>query len=285
MREIYEGKNGLISRAEWQGLIEELRGESERGETINEQHPAERVIRKDLNKAVLNRAKKENAVLFSGGIDSTIIAYILKTNNRKLSCYTIGLKDSPDIKYAKIISNEYNLPTTIKEVRTDEVIKAVEEVKKIFKTDNKVEISIATTEYLALSLINESEKKSVFTGLGSEEIFAGYQRHLKAKEENKDINETCWKGLRTMYDKDLIREYKLSRFFHTNEKTPFMDRQLIIDAMRISGDLKIIGNIKKFVLRQAAGIIGISRDYTMRPKKAAQYGSRVNKIVMKYLKE
>ena len=41
------------------------------------------------------------AILFSGGVDSTILAAILKNLNRKFTCYTAGFPGSKDITWSE----------------------------------------------------------------------------------------------------------------------------------------------------------------------------------------
>ncbi len=285
MEEIFLKKEKLITEEEWVKLIDELRKEADRKGKIDNSK-AIKEIKDGLIKAVMKRADEMvNAILFSGGIDSTIIAKILKDNNRKIKCYTVGLKDSPDIEYSKKISEDYNFPIIIREISKEEIERAIPKVQSIIKTENKVETSIATVEYFGLEIIKSEGFSATYSGLGSEEIFAGYNRHLEANKENKDLNEECWKGLKSMYERDLIREYNLSKYFGIKPKTPFLDRDLIIKAMRVNGDMKIVNSTKKFVLRKASEQLGIREEYAMRPKKAAQYGSKINKVVMKYLRK
>ncbi len=284
MEEIFLKKEELITKEEWVGLIESLQRGTNKKERIKDSEAVEEVKEK-LTKAVLERAEEGiNAVLFSGGIDSTIIAKMLKDNNVKIKCYTVGLTGSPDIEYSKRISKEYKFPIVIKEVSKEEIERVIPIVQSVIKTDNKVETAIATVEYFGLELIKSEGFTSAYAGLGSEEIFAGYNRHMEAKKEKKDLNEECWRGLKNMYERDLIREYRLNKYFGIKPKTPFLDKELITTAMRIRGEMKIVNSIKKFVLRKSAEQIGIREEYAMRPKKAAQYGSKINKIVMRYLR-
>ncbi len=282
MKEIYEAEKGLVSYEKWVKTIGELKEKTKELGQIKTEEEAEEIIKKILTDAVIKRSKKKNALLFSGGVDSSTIAIIMKNKGIHFTCYSVGLKGSPDIEYAKRIARDYNLKVRIKELKEEEIRNAIEKVKKIIMTDNKVEIAIATVSYFALNMIKE---KNVFTGLGSEDIFAGYQRYLNALKEKKDINEECWNGLKTTYERDLIRESRLAKFFGIKARTPFMDKEVIINAMRISPELKIKDGLKKWILRRTSEDLGLKKEYAERPKKAAQYGSRINKVVMKLLKD
>ena len=103
--------------------------------------------------------------------------------------------------------------------------------------------------------------------MGSEEIFAGYERHKKSK----DVNEECWNGLRKMYERDLIRDNLIAGKYKINFLTPFLDEELIKEAMSIPGNLKLNDKNNKLILREISSeLLG---KFALRKKKAAQYGS------------
>jgi len=56
--------------------------------------------------------------------------------------------------------------------------------------------------WLQLRWLKKDKCDIVLSGLGSEEIFAGYQRHKEAL----NINKECLHGLRMMYERDLYRD-------------------------------------------------------------------------------
>jgi len=51
--------------------------------------------------------------------------------------------------------------------------------------------------------------------------------------------------------------------------------------MKIDSSLKIKGEHKKVILRMAAEDIGLIKEFCWRKKKAAQYGSKVNRTMGK----
>jgi asparagine synthase (glutamine-hydrolysing) len=114
-----------------------------------------------------------------------------------------------------------------------------------------------------------------FSGLGSEEIFAGYDRHAKSE----DISEECWRGLEGMRARDLVRDASVGKALGITLLTPFLDEEVIVEAMRIPGREKIVGEHKKAVLRQAAEELGLPREIAWRRKQGAQYGSRFDKAL------
>jgi len=120
-----------------------------------------------------------------------------------------------------------------------------------------------------------------FGGLGSEEIFAGYNRH----DKSEDINEECWKGLNQMWQRDLVRDCALANSTGVTVSTPFLDRDLILESMAIPGEEKIKGDVKKHILREIAEELGLPHEFAFRKKQAAQYGSKIDKAMQRLTKE
>ena len=119
--------------------------------------------------------------------------------------------------------------------------------------------------------------KHLFSGLGSEEVFAGYQRHKDA--ENKQAE--CWKGLFSMYERDLLRDVAIAKNEKITFSTPFLDKELIGVAMKISDKLKIGDKNAKIILRETAEELGLPKEIAWRKKKAAQYGSKFDRAILR----
>jgi asparagine synthase (glutamine-hydrolysing) len=117
----------------------------------------------------------------------------------------------------------------------------------------------------------------LFSGLGSEELFAGYQRHKLAKDKQAE----CWQGLLNMYERDLLRDNAISSATKVALLTPFLDEQLISAAMRVPAKYKIDDSGSKLILREIAQDLRLPKDIAWRGKRAAQYGSRLDKAIDK----
>lgn len=121
-----------------------------------------------------------------------------------------------------------------------------------------------------------------FGGLGSEEVFAGYQEHALAE----DVNEACWKGLSgRLYERDFTRDAALGKALNVQVRCPFLDDDVIVTAMGIPGERKIVGEHKKAILREIAEELGLPREIAWRKKMAAQYGSGFDKALERLAKK
>lgn len=239
-----------------------------------------------LENAVGRLAPREKfGILFSGGVDSAFIAHICKNLGRDFVCYTAGLKENglkvaDDIVWAEKAAKEMGLSLKKREIGLAGLGKCAENVVRVIHSANVVKVGVAVPLFLAMEMAKKDGITSVFSGLGSEEIFAGYERHAKAA----DINSECRKGLEMLEERDLERDRRLASYFGVELKLPFLDRELVDYALKIPGEIKIKGEIKKYILREAALESGMPRDIAFRKKQAAQYGSNFDRGIAKLAK-
>ena len=66
---------------------------------------------------------------------------------------------------------------------------------------------------------------------------------------------------------------------------PFLDFNVIKTAMGLPPELKLKDQHKKYVLRLIAKDFSLPEKIVWRPKKAAQYGSRIDKIISSLAKQ
>lgn len=241
------------------------------------------VLRKELAGLVINSVSKnildeKFGILFSGGIDSSLIALICKQLEVDFTCYCVGYQEKKskmpeDIVYAKKVAKHFGFKLKYKLYNLKEVEKAISELKKILGTyTNVVNIGVGLVEYFSLEL---SKEKRLFSGLGSEEIFAGYERH-----KVKDINKECLNGLKGIYERDIVRDTKISKHFKIKFLTPFLDKDLVEYSLKIPAKYKLNKNNNKIILRLVAKDLGLGI-FSERKKRAAQYGSRFDKALYK----
>ena len=239
--------------------------------------PNKALLKKSLISSI-QKLPNNFGLLFSGGLDSNIIALLSKKAKKQFTCYCIGLENSQDLAWAKKSAKLLKIKLKTKILTLKEVESALKKVIKLLKTNDVTKISIALTIYLALKITKE---KSIVTGLGSEEIFAGYERHKKSFTSEKSLFKESWQGLKRCYKNDISRDLKISKLFKKQILTPFLDKDLIIAAMNISPKDKIKNNQKKYILRKISIELGLPKELAFRPRKAAQYGSNILKALDK----
>ena len=286
--EIFIKNNSLIKKDEWEKLILSIETKFENLETNKER--AKRKISQLIEKAIISRAENLDkfGILFSGGVDSTLIAFLCKKYNYNFTCFTIGLENSHDIEYALRIAKKYGLDLKYKILSLDEFEKILKNTIKILQNADIVWASVGSVLYAASLLAVQNNIKILFGGLGTEEIFAGYQRHEEAlkTDDFESVHKESWNGLKNMWQRDLMRDFKIANQVGVELRTPYMDANIIQEAMNVSPIFKISKEEKKIILREIAEDFGLDREFAWRKKKAAQYGSNfvkgIDKLAAKY---
>ncbi|MGY5149345.1 MAG: asparagine synthase C-terminal domain-containing protein [Candidatus Nitrosopumilus sp. bin_68KS] len=213
---------------------------------------------------------KSNLIALSGGLDSSIIAYFLK--NRKPKAIAIIAEDfvSTDLTYCQRIAKEFDLHLTIFQVKTSMILEAVEETIKILKNFNDIEIRNNVVMYLAIKWAKDNGEKSIITGDGADELFAGYN-FLINKPENEleaEITRVC----SVMH----FPTQKIGKEIGINIESPFLKDTVMELAKKIPVDMKVRNENNqrhgKWILRKTFERF-LPQQITWREKSPMQDGS------------
>jgi len=192
---------------------------------------------------------KSKWIALSGGLDSSILAYVLK--EQKPQAITIITKDflGTDLTYAQIVAKHTELPLSLMQVNMEEVLDSINETIKILRNFNDIEIRNSIVPYMYLNSLKKKGVNSVITGDGADEIFAGYNFLLKKSDD--DIIEELERIKKIMHfpSKDIAKELDMT------VETPFLNKDVISfsDSIPISKkiNLKKEKKVGKWILRKA----------------------------------
>lgn len=236
-----------------------------------------------VEKSILKRIPQTKfGLLFSGGIDSTLIAYILKKNKYNFICYTTAVEDKlmlepEDLVMSKKIAKELDLNLKIINITETKIKNQLPLIIPLIEEANVVKTEVALAFFPACIQAKNDGCKVIFSGLGSEEIFAGYNRH----KQSLYINKECIAGLLLLHERDLYRDDVITMYNNLELRLPYLDSDLVKYALRIPSKFKIKDNLTKNILRISAQKIGLNREFSLRKKKAAQYGTNISKALAK----
>lgn len=229
----------------------------------------------------------ELGLLFSGGVDSTMVAAALQELGKDFTAYTSGIQhgnvNAPrDMDWAHKIAEKMGLELKSYEASLGEVEEELPKIADWISTTSVVKNGVALPFHFALQINQEEvpgDEKVVMSGLGSEQLYAGYHR------QQGYLNKECLSGLRSIFERDLYRDNVISFRNGYELRVPFLDHNLVEHALTIPEDYKVRDGYRKYVLRKAAEKLGVPEEVVWRGKTAAQYGSNFDKAIDRLAKD
>jgi len=194
-------------------------------------------LRKKLIEAVPQ--KKGCGLLFSGGLDSSVIAAI----NPGVKAITISLETyGADIDYSTRVADFVKTERLHRPVGVPEALEAIPDVIRILKSfDPAIPNDLAV--YFGLKKAKDLGLKEVLTGDGSDEIFGGYS----FMRDMADLPAYIRKISQNMW----FSSNKMAEFFGITLIQPFMQKNIVDFALEVPVELKIKEDHGKWILRKA----------------------------------
>jgi asparagine synthase (glutamine-hydrolysing) len=241
------------------------------------------VIAKELNavldKAVAGRIRSDNiGSWLSGGLDSSTICALAARHTGRLKTFSAGLKDAPDLEYARemarfIKSDHHEVIVTI-----DDLLKALPLVIYHLESFDALLVRSSITNFLVAKLASDYVSE-VFSGEGGDELFAGYDylKSLKMEELGDElINITA-----SLHNTALQRVDRCASAHGTVPHVVFTDPAVVEFALRIPVEYKIHDNIEKWILRKALEGM-LPETVFRRPKVKFWEGAGVKELISEY---
>jgi len=206
-----------------------------------------------------NTTERPVACLLSGGLDSSLVAalvsnYFREYQNRQIETYSIGLKESEDIKYAKIVADYIGSNHTEIIVTEREMFEAIPEVIKAIESYDTTTVRASIGNYLIGKYISaNSDAKVIFNGDGADELFGGYLYMHKCLNDNEFDKETR-RLLKDIHLFDVLRSDKSISSNGLEPRTPFLDKTFVNYVLSIPSHIRNHNNFgkpEKYLLRES----------------------------------
>jgi asparagine synthase (glutamine-hydrolysing) len=205
--------------------------------------------------AVEKRLMSERPVgyFLSGGLDSSLISAIgAKASSTPIRTFSIGIGDSPDLKYARIVSDCIGSDHTEITFTIEQGLEAIKDVIWSLETYDCTTIRASVPMYLMSKYVRENtDIKVILSGEGADELFGGYLYLHYAKSEDTFQDETL-SLLRSVNMHDVRRADRCTSSHGLELRVPFFDQALIKHVLCIDPKLKMPRDcMEKKILRQA----------------------------------
>lgn len=213
------------------------------------------------------------ALLLSGGLDSSILASILHPEYS----VTAGFgKDAPDLAYANQIARRYSKRHVEVIFEQEEMLELIEQVVQIFQTFDPIEIRNSCVAFAAINQAKNDGYSKIMTGDGSDELFAGYNYLKRYHSDLSRLQEEMSHLWEVMH----FSSKKIGEHIGVEIKTPFIDREFMQFAKSMDIDRKIGEHAKqkygKFILRLCFET-RLGENIVWRPKLAQEQGASTDR--------
>ncbi len=245
-----------------------------------------------LGKAFKKRLKDSRiAVSFSGGIDSSVTARMLELSGAKPTLVTISSALKKDelshaIKAAKALGMDH----IVREVDEEELRRLIPEITFIIEEANVMKAGVGMAFLLTSREAFKSNIRRLFTGQGSDELFCGYDKFIRALREKGAYaaRRLVYELILKAYDINLERDFKACISQKVHVLHPFMDLEVLEFSLRIPLKYKIASledKLRKRIVRKVGSKLGLPDFIIEKPKKAVQYGTGIDRVIRKTAKK
>jgi asparagine synthase (glutamine-hydrolysing) len=216
-------------------------------------HTGYKVVANELKSvietAIKNRISSDSAgVWLSGGLNSSSIAALARPHVKSLHTFTAGLKDAPDLMYAKEVatyigSNHHTIDISLRSMldTLPDVVYQLESFDTQLIRSGIINLSVA---YVTSDYVSE-----VFTGEGGAALFAAFE-HPKSLPESL-IDNSLNDMKRSLHNTVLQRVDRSASAFGTTAHVIFADPEVFGFALRIPLEMKLKDGVDKWILRKA----------------------------------
>jgi asparagine synthase (glutamine-hydrolysing) len=219
-------------------------------------------LRHLLFNAVRKRLQGDRPVgcLLSGGLDSSIVAFILTKllGPENVRTYSVGMRDpgqtgeqhrSLDCRYAEIVAKHLGTVHTEVSFTPQDGFEAIGEVIRALETYDITTVRASVPMYILSQYIKKETKDTIiFSGEGSDELFAGYLYFKKAPSLSALLleSQTLIKELPYF---DVLRADRCVSSNGLEVRVPFLDVHVVEFAKRMGEDKAPVDNVEKYHLR------------------------------------
>ncbi|UCH04420.1 MAG: asparagine synthetase B [Candidatus Thorarchaeota archaeon] len=236
-------------------------------------------------RASLERIRgRDAAVLFSGGVDSSLAAKLAQEVCGNVVLYTTRTEDSHDKRVAEMSAESLGIKLVQVDMPPDTVWEAVPSVIWAIESSSVMDIEIALPFFLAARQAAYDGLELIVSGQGPDELFAGYARHLRVFEEKgaMALNEQLWKEVSVTHEVNIERDERAIAFHELEAFFPYLNPGFMELALAAPGEWKIkpeSNPSRKILFRELAQVLGLPREIALLPKRATQYSSGSSKVL------
>ncbi len=235
------------------------------------------------------RGLEKVAIAFSGGVDSSIVAFLASKLGVKVTLFHVSLENQEETEEAVEAAEALDLPMEIDLFKDSDVENTLPRVVSLIEETDPVKASIGVPFYWTAEKAAEAKFKTVLAGQGADELFGGYQRYVNGycQDGAEKTRENMYHDVVNIHQSNLERDLKITGSFDVELRLPFASYNIAEFALELPLECKIEqkpDTLRKLVLRKMAQNLGVPAVIADKPKKAVQYSTGINDAVKRIAK-
>jgi asparagine synthase (glutamine-hydrolysing) len=210
-------------------------------------------IRETLEETVVKRLMSDVPLgaFLSGGLDSSIIAALVRKHMDRLHTFSVGIEGSRDLEAARLVSSHLDTIHHEYILTEEEVRKKLPEIIYHLESFDQDLVRSAIPCYFT-SRLAADYVKVILTGEGADELFGGYG-YYKSIENQEFLHRELRRSVTSLHNINLQRVDRMTMAHAIEGRVPFLDLSMILLGQTIPPEMKIMGSppIEKWILRKA----------------------------------
>lgn len=176
------------------------------------------------------------AVLFSGGIDSTLVVHYARKIDPALRGYIVAGGASPDLAFARQYADQtgFELREVSADLGATALLAQIETVVGVVEAFEPAIIRHAVYNYAAAKRMHEDGYRVALCGEGADELFVGYEPLEQAFTRSNEMGSFAQiQCLAMMHRANLQRVDRCAMRFEIEMREPLLDRSVVAYARKL----------------------------------------------------
>jgi asparagine synthase (glutamine-hydrolysing) len=224
------------------------------------------------------------AIFFSGGLDSSLLAWACAMAGLQPLLLSAGVEGSKDLTDARRTASQLGLGHQETVLKRDEIVETLSRLSGYIPITSPMDAAIAVVFHLLSLRAAGDGFKVAAAGQGADELYAGYEKYVEIQRHHgydglaRALEMDVW----SLYKSGLARDTAACREGGLFLILPYLARRPLQTGLSIPAHQKLTlldgEPARKYILRKMARRVGLDGIAGVR-KRALQYGTGVEKIV------
>jgi asparagine synthase (glutamine-hydrolysing) len=190
--------------------------------------------------------------------------------------YAVGMAKSHDLKSARNAAHILDIDLQLIRLDLDLIEAYIPRVIEAIESYSTLDVAIALPMYVLEEHAKTAGFSSVLAGQGADELFGGYSKYTAFSASTDEmLREALQNDVFNIARDNLERDNLAAAAHGLNLILPYLDLNVVLFGLSLSGSLKLHNGVNKYILRRVAEQV-MPRELAYRQKKAIQYGTGVS---------